>query len=152
MKKFICLILLATMLLTALPFGASAAQETQTNDNIIYMDDGSYIVIEISENLSRSTTVKNTKTYTYYSSSGNEEWKAVLSGTFTYNGTTSTCTASSFDVTITNTNWYLASQTVGKSGNSATVEYTMGRKFLGITVDKRALSMTLTCDTNGNFS
>lgn len=41
---------------------------------------------------------------------------------------------------------------MGKSGNTATADLVMGRKFLGITVQKETLNMTLTCDANGNLS
>ena len=55
-------------------------------------------------------------------------------------------------MTITNTNWYIVSKSATKSGNAAVGELTMGRKFLGIIVEKVPVSMRITCDANGNLS
>lgn len=148
--KFITVILL---LIALLPINVFASENTKYTADIIYLEDGSYISIETEIVPVRATQTRvATKTYTYRNSSDEEVWKAVLSATFTYNGTTSTCTASSCNVTITNTSWYEVSKTVGKSGNTATAELVMGRKFLGITVQKETLNMSLTCDANGNLS
>lgn len=148
--KFIVVILL---LLALLPMNVFASENTEYTADIIYLEDGSYITIETQVLQTRATQTRvGNKTYTYSNSSDVEEWKAVLTGTFTYTGTTSTCTASSCTVTITNTNWYEVSKTAGKSGNTATADLVMGRKFLGITVQKETLNMTLTCDANGNLS
>ena len=97
--------------------------------------------------------MSKSKTYTYRNSNGEEEWRAVLSGLFTYNGTSATCTSSYCDVTITDTAWSVNSKTVGKSGASATAELTMCKKLLGfITTSEKSLSMTLTCSPNGDFT
>lgn len=135
------------------PCNVRAAVNTTENDEIIQFEDGSYITTEISISETRATSTKTaSKTYVYKNSSGTEQWRAVLSGTYSYTGTTSNCTSSSCNVTITNTNWYVVSKTVGKSGSSAVAELTMGRKLLGITVDNKTISMKLTCDANGNLS
>ena len=138
------------LILAVLPCQTHAAE---TDDaGIIYLDNGDYITIEISSATTRTTASKS-KTFKYHNSSGEEEWRAVLSGTFTYNGTTATCTASSCDVTITDTAWSVNSKTVGKSGASATAELTMCKKLLGfITTSEKSLSMTLTCSPNGDFT
>lgn len=125
----------------------------EADTNIIYLDDGSYITVELTWADTRATNTKTaTKTYTNKASNGDEQWRAVLRGTFTYTGTTVACTAASCDVTITNTNWYIVSKSATKSGNAAVGELTMGRKFLGITVEKIPVSMRITCDANGNLS
>jgi hypothetical protein len=135
------------------PMNVLAVENTSRTENIIYLDDGGYITVQTELILVRATQTKSAKrTYTYHANSGDEEWKAVLTGTFTYTGTTSTCTSSSCTVSITNTNWYEVSKTVGKSGNKATADLIMGRKFLGITIKKETINMTLTCDANGNLS
>lgn len=112
-----------------------------------------YITVTLACTESRAANSKTgSKTYTFTGNNGNEEWKAVLRGTFTYTGTSATCTAANCDVTITNTAWYVVSKNPYKSGNSAVCDLTMGRKFLGITVAKENVSMRLTCDANGNLS
>ena len=153
MKRFLCLGMLIVLFITMIPINAFAAQESVNNDEVIYFDDGSYVAISLSDTGSRATASKSgSKTYTYYSSSGVAQWKAVLSGTFTYTGTSSTCTASSCSVTIYKTDWYTVSKSASKSGNTATAAVTMGRKSLGITVDKKSINISLSCDINGTLS
>lgn len=153
MKKLLCLLMLSVILINMIPFYAFASSSPQTNDEVIYLDDGSYIVVELSEGNSLArTTVQKNKSYTYYSSSDEALWKAVLTGTFTYNGSTATCTSSSCDVTIYDDAWYVVSNSASKSGASATAEVTMGKKFLGITIDKESISISLTCSPTGSFS
>ena len=150
MKKLLSFTLVFVLILAVLPCQTHAAE---TDDaGIIYLDNGDYITIEISSAAAR-TTVSKSKTYTYRNSNGEEEWRAVLSGLFTYNGTIATCTSSYCDVTITDTAWSVNSKTVGKSGASATAELTMCKKLLGfITTSEKSLSMTLTCSPNGDFT
>ena len=152
MKRFAAAILLTLFLVTLIsPTAVSAAAPTSAQE-IIYLEDG-YITVTLACTESRAANSKTgSKTYTFTGNNGNEEWKAVLRGTFTYTGTSATCTAANCDVTITNTAWYVVSKNPYKSGNSAVCDLTMGRKFLGITVAKENVSMRLTCDANGNLS
>lgn len=125
----------------------------ETTDNIVYFEDGSYLTIFVNQDNSRASGTKTaSKTYQYTDSDGDIAWKAVLTGTFSYTGYSAQCTSSYVDVTIYNSGWYVVSESAGKSGSSATGDITMGLKKLGITVKKVPLSMTLTCDANGNLS
>ena len=152
MKRFLSIALLITIFITLLPINTNALSNTLTND-IIYLDDGSYITIELTWSEARASGTKTgSKTYTNRDSSGNENWKAVLKGTFTYTGSSATCTAASCNVTISDSAYYVVSKSATKSGNAAVGELTMGRKFLGITVDKETINMRITCDANGNLS
>lgn len=117
------------------------------------MEDGSYITIEI---ISMDTRVTNTKTgskiYRLRNDDGEELWNATLQGTFSYTGSSATCTASSVSVSIINDNWYTVSKSASKSGASATGTVTMGKKWLGITVNKEAVNMSLTRSASGTLS
>lgn len=153
MKKFFSLLLTILLLLTLLPVSSLATAEPENTEHIIYFGDGSYITIELTQLDSRASgTKRGSKTYTYRDSDGAEQWRAVLSGTFTYTGSSASCTAVSCSVTITDTDWYEKSKTTNKSGGSALCELTMGRKFLGITIDTETINMRITCDANGNLS
>lgn len=152
MKRIICSILVACLLLTVAPFHAYAAELSDREEEIIYFEDGSYITISVRVNPSRAAgSVSGDKVYTYYYDGGTA-WKAVLTGSFTYTGSSATCTSSSCDVTVYNSAWYTVSKSASRSGNSATASVTMGRKLLGITVEKIPTSLKLTCDANGNLS
>ena len=130
-----------------------AAQAKESIGETVYFEDGSSLTVYVEQVNSRASGTKTaSKTYQYTDSDGDIAWKAVLTGTFIYTGSSAQCTASSVDVTIYNTGWYVVSKTAGKSGASATGNVTMGLKKLGITVKKMPLTMTLTCDVNGNLS
>ena len=105
------------------------------------------------ESASRSSGTKSGRaTYNYYDSNGARGWTAVLNGTFTYTGSSATCTASNCNITIYDSAWYTVSKSASKSGNSATAAVTMGKKLLGVTVTRVPVDLILTCDANGNLS
>ena len=153
MKKRFAVLFFVILIVAMLPTNALAAGMQSQEENIIYFEDGSYIVVTLSEIETRASGTKTgQKTYNYLDGNGEVSWKAVITGTFTYTGSSATCTSSICDVTVYDTAWYVVSRTTGKSGNTATAEVTMGRKYLGITVTKKTLSLKITCDANGNLS
>ena len=150
MKRVVSVLLAIYLLVIALPIGGHAAEE---KEEIIYFDDGSYLVIEINRSQERATwRVTGNKRYTYYGSDGTSLWYAVLTGNFDYTGTSSSCTSSSVSVTVQDSAWYVISKSASKSGNTATGSATVGEKVLGVTVTRVPVSLTLTCDANGNLS
>lgn len=149
-KRLISMLTLIAMLILFVPTYVSAEQN---NGETIYFEDGSYIVTTITEAQSRAATGKSgAKTSTYYGNDGTAHWKATLSGSFTYDGSSATCTSSSCSVTIYNNSWYTLSKSASKSGNSAFGSATMGYKVLGITTNQVTRDISLTCDKDGNLS
>lgn len=152
MKKRIISVLLFLILVLAL-IPSSFAAEMINDTDIIYFEDGSYLTFTIEEISARASGTKTgTKACTYTDSDGAVRWQAVLTGTFTYTGTTATCTASSCSITIYDDAWYTVSKSATRSGNTANAAITMGRKVLGITVTKKDYQWSLSCDKNGNLS
>lgn len=150
-KGCISVFLLLVMLLVMLPVRAEAAQIVETE--IEYLPDGGYIETVVTESVSRASGTKTgTKVKRQVDADGNEQWAIQLQGTFSYNGTSASCTNAVCNVTVSASNWYVVSKTAGKSGAVATADVTMGRKVLGITVAKNQYALTLTCDKNGNLS
>lgn len=153
MKFLRSLLILVLLIAALLPTNVGAVAQNDSSDRIIYLDGGRYITVELTVTESRATSTKTgTKTYVGRNSNGEEEWRIILSGTFTYTGSSSTCTASSCSVRITDTDWYVISKSATKSGSSAIAAVTMGRKVMGITTDKDTINIRLTCDKNGNLS
>lgn len=153
MKRFFSLVLAAVLLVVLLPFKTYAVVNSQVDEDVVYFEDGSYITIELSWTETRASGTKTgSKTYRFNNSNGVEQWRAVLKGTFSYTGSSATCTAASCDVTISNSAFYVVSKNVSKSGNAALCELVMGKKMLGITVSKDTVNMSITCDANGNLS
>lgn len=153
MKRVISLFLTMLTILMVLPITALGVEEAQETEDIIWTDDGGYIVITTQSAQTRASgTRTESRMGTYYDSKDNVEWRITLTATFTYNGTTSSCTAASCDVTIYDSMWYLISKSVTKSGNTATATVTLGFKVLGVTVSKPTYTLSLSCDKDGNMS
>lgn len=150
MKRVLCCLLVLTLTLCAFPMYANAAEQ---ESKVVYFDDGSYMTVEVIANGMRASgTVTGNKSSTYYDSDGTVKWKAVLTGSFTYTGSSATCTTASVNTTVYDSSWYTVSKSASKSGNTASASVTMGRKVAGVTVAKASADMTLTCDANGNLS
>lgn len=150
MRKTLCLVLAILMICGVFPAYCFAAE---TNVETIYFDDGSYMTVEIRQDKGRASgSITGSKTNTYYGSSGDTQWKATLTGSFTYTGSGATCTSSSADVTIYDSGWYIYSKYATKSANAAKASITMVKKVSGVTVSNVPFDMTLTCDANGNLS
>lgn len=150
MKKLCAVLILMSLFLSALPL---QAQASETESDVVYFEDGSYLITEITESNGRMLTKVGTKTRTYYSASGVIQWEMIVNGEFLYDGTTVTCTYASGSTTIYNhTNWYMISDSATYGGTAATYYVTFGSKNLGVTIGKPSYSLTLYCDVNGNLS
>ncbi len=140
------------VLILLIPVQVFAVDEVQ-EESIIYLEDGSYIIVTTEEFASRSSGSKTAqRTYTYTASNGVVCWDATLTASFSYTGSSATCTSSDCSITVYKSNWYTVSESATKSGNTATATFTMGRKVLGITVDKDTYTISISCDPNGNLS
>ena len=150
MKRIVNVIIVFCLLLAA---NLVTVQASESSSETVYFEDGSYMTTEVFYVQGRaSEQVSGRKQRAYYGDDGTLLWKAVLSGTFRYTGTTATCTYSACDVTIYDSAWYTVSKSPAMLGNKASCELTMGRKVLGVTVSRVPVSMVLTCDANGNLS
>lgn len=152
-KRLLSVLLLMLIIVSIVPTEVFAVEQITVSEETILFEDGSRLQITIFESSTRASGTKTGYAQCLYSGSdGAAEWRAILTGTFTYNGTTSTCTASSCSVTIYDNSWYNISKSASKSGNTATATVTMGLKVLGVTVSKPTYNLTLTCDKDGNLS
>ena len=150
MKRLLCCLLVLITTLCVLPIRSYAAEGDR---EFMYFNDGSYTTVEIiSQGGRASGSVTGNKVSTHYDSDGNIKWKAVLTGSFTYTGSSASCTSASVGVTIYDSAWYAISKSASKNGNTAYGWITMGRKVSGVTVAKVSADMTLSCDSNGNLS
>ena len=105
MKKTLILLFSFLFIWTStFPVKASEIQPIDSTDIIEVFDDGSYIESFTEENiiitLSRSSSTKSARrTYTYKSSTGKTLWTITVTGTFSYSGSSSSCTKSSISTT-----------------------------------------------------
>ncbi len=150
MKRYISMLMLFALFVSLLSVSVSAEQY---DVEMIHLEDGSYIIVAVTELQCRATQTRSgSKSYTYYTSDGSAKWKATLSGTFTYNGSSATCTSSSCSVTIYNSSWYTISKSASKSSNTASASVTMGYKVLGVTTNQVTRNISLSCDKDGKLS
>lgn len=165
MKKAISFILLFCLLLTAVPSQAKAdspivkagdivviGNDTITAGHVTYLSDGSVLIESVPKVIqTRSNVITSHKTVYHRDSSGNLLWSATLTGTFTYNGSSSSCTAASCTTSINSSAWSQKSVNAYTSGASAYADVTMVRKILLITVETVNVLVTLTCDKDGHL-
>lgn len=150
-KKILSLLTACLLVVCLLPVQVLAAEREET---VTYYADGSYTVTTVEKYLTAraSGTVTGSATKNYYSSSNKLQWKAVLNATFTYTGSSATCTkVNSLNVTIYDSAWSVGSKSTSKSGNTAYGYLTMNGAIIGGTQGV-PVTLTLSCDKNGNLS
>lgn len=155
MKKKISILLVCVVLLMCFPIISYAAEtDIQSNEIVIeYFDDGSYMVTEITSYPTRASgSITSYKDQKYYSSDDVLQWTFRLYGTFTYTGSSSTCTDASHTIIISSTGWNIASQSSRESGSKAYGTASMKYYVNGALKSTVNTTVTLTCDNNGNLS
>ena len=144
--------LAALLLLPSLLLNTVTADNLSETDTF-YFENGSYIRVEIfSTDLREAGRKIGHKDYTYYNSDGEEKWRATLTGSFTYTGTSAVCTSSSCSVSISDSDWSVESKAADRSGNAAIAKLMMKWTQLGVIIERTEVNMQLTCDKNGNLS
>lgn len=143
---FICIILLVCML--AIPASATGIDQQIISQNVIYISDDYYYIetITIPAVQPYGSTKTGTKTSVCVSS-GTSIFTLTVTGTFTYDGSSSTATKATGSIST-----HVASATVNDryaytSGSSACAFASVS--YNGATLQK---TVTLTCDKNGNLS
>lgn len=150
MKHAVSWFLVVMILVNIVPVIGNA---TESEREVVLFEDGSYMVVEIiNSNIRASGSKTGSKQYTYYDSDDVSQWKVVLTGKFTYTGSEATCISSSVSTTIYNSSWYTVSEYAYKSGNKANASVVMGYNLEGVTMSKVPVSLTLSCDADGNLS
>lgn len=150
MKKGISVLLCLCFLLTVIGMPAFATEQPKKLVSVEYLEDGSYFVIEITQDMPRGRdySTSGTKTGTYYNSSGALIWKLTVRGSFSYNpGVSAKATSASATVAIADSSAKFVSKNAWTSGASA---YGYAQvKYGSVTQSK---TVVLTCDKYGNLS
>lgn len=137
--------------------------------NMDYVDDGIYCITTIEEvvnydqssnkkrahhvEINKKKSVKTAKkTNQYYDANDNLLWYVRVTGTFTYDGNTCTCTSSSVDAASNNADWVVSNKQSSKSNNIATAKATGTRYHNNKKCETITKSVTVTCSKNGTIS
>lgn len=91
------------------------------------------------------------KTANYKNAQGAIMFSVTVTGTFTYTGSSSTCTKSVAEASSKNTNWKISSKSASKSGNKATAKAIAKIYVDGVAVETQNCTVTLICSSNGSL-
>lgn len=143
MKKIITLLtIVSSILFLSLPVSALDQKK-----EIIKLDNGYYLETIIEE--TSMARAANQKTANYKNAQGAIMFSVTVTGTFTYTGSSSTCTKSVAEASSKNTNWKISSKSASKSGNKATAKAIAKRYVDGVAVETQNCTVTLICSSNG---
>ncbi|MBE6734986.1 MAG: hypothetical protein E7563_06580 [Ruminococcaceae bacterium] len=154
MKRLFTISLIITLILCSVfCIPANAAEVAKTETTIEYLENGDYIETTITyfETNTRAATKSGSKTSNYKNSDGETMWSVTVNGTFTYNGTTSSCTSVSRSASASGSGWSIKSSSCTKSGNCASATATASYKKGLISYDKSA-TVNLYCSPYGILS
>lgn len=149
MKKLLSLLLCGIFVIGVYCIPASAAEpeDILISRTVEILENKDYIITEVYESTIQPRSSKiGYGTATYYNASGTAIWNVVVTGTFTYNGTTSSATSSSATVNLFSDNATFISKSANYSGNTATATGTVRYSASQITRTAR-----VSCDKNGNL-
>ncbi len=164
MKRALSLAIIAILLMNILSVSTFAVSGSSIEspidlgaaENIEYFSDGSYLIttIEPVDGISQmSTSTKSgSKSYRYYNSKDVQQWVVTIIGTFSYNGSSATCTNSRTSYTVYNSKWKVKNATATKSGNKAIGNFTVKYYFTGIPTKTIERTVTLSCSATGVLS
>ena len=153
MKRILSFFLAMTFLLSAVSAVQATSEIDRTDIQVLHAEDGGYVVIELHSSSDRTrSAITKTKSYTRYNENDVMLWKASITGSFTYDGRTASCTSSSCSVTIYDSHWYTISKTAWTDENYAKATVEMGRKLLGVTTLRQTYDLSILCDRYGNLS
>lgn len=148
MKKLLLGLTLVLMLI--LPTNINALEE---NYNTTYYENGYYHEISISVTNSVARSAKEgSKTIYCKNSAGKTMWSLTVKGTFTYNGSTSSCTSASASTSITDATWKITNKSSSKSGNTAKATATAICYLNGNPINSATKTVSLKCSASGKLS
>lgn len=152
--KRISVLFLTLILSMSVPFSVFAQSTVTTNSEVEYFDDGSYLVTEFTKTITpfSSGSKSEGKTATYYNSDDEKQWSVTIWGTFTYTGSSATCTKASTSYTVYDSAWKVKEATASKSGRTATGNFLVKKYWLGIITKTVPMTVIMSCDNNGNIS
>ncbi len=159
MKKIFSLFFTITILFSISSIAVFAENNySVVSETVEYFNDGSYIITTVTEEdnsntVARATSTKSgSKSATLYNADDEPLVTMKLTASFSYTGSSATCTSTSTSYTIHNSYWKVTSATSSKSGNKATGEFTAKKYTLGIPTQIRDVTITITCSNTGTLS
>lgn len=113
-------------------------------------EDGTSCLVSVYQEVPRtraSGTTTGHKDYGYQDESGAVVWTLTVHGSYSYNGSSATCTGVSCNYSISDSAWSRVSTSKSRSGNTAYAYGTFAKNG-----KSKSASVSLSCDGNGNLS
>lgn len=152
-KRFVIGLLLFILLFTYVSPRVQASAGMPPARSVTILANGAMLIEgECVVNHMRGQTLTASKPYYYRNANGVTEWTATITATFSYDGSTSSCSASSCTTSVQHGNWSESANSSSYAGNAAFANVIMVRKLLFIVVQTENINLSLTCDANGNVS
>lgn len=154
MKKHVLRLLVICLVITCLlPVSASAAGRTAAGATAADDLDGSAFTQETTYTVQPNGAKIGQTTYEFRRSDGAPLWQITVTATFTYNASGGRCVyVYTPSVVVYDSDWCVVSRSAARDGDTATGNITMGRKLLSGSISELPVTLTLSCDKNGNLS
>ena len=137
---------------STIPVAGEQPRQEQIITKVSIAENGSRLIEYAPKTVHASrTALTASKTYNYINADCITEWSAIITGSFTYNGSSSSCTSSSCSTTVYSGNWKESANTATYAGNSAFASVTMQLRFLFVVIKNETCTLSLTCDKDGNL-
>lgn len=153
LKKLTVIFLSLALSFLTISNGQTAAAATTQNEDGCYWEtviqDAPLLPIAITA--SATKTITKTKTSYYKNSNGAVLWSVAVTGTFSYNGSTSKCTGCSHKAAAPGASWSIKSSSSSRSGNSATAN-AIATHYNGTISKDYSRSVTIKCSKDGIIS
>lgn len=152
-KKIIVLLMSITAMVSISNVNALSSINSYTYIEEQFQD-GSYIEVAVEQsNVFARSSITGKKTASYKGSSGTTYWSVTVTGTFTYNGKTASCTESSVSTKNYSTSWKLSNAKSSKSDTTALASVTAKQYHQGGSILKTVnQAVKLTCSVSGKLS
>lgn len=159
--KLIMLSMLTLFSFLAMPNCVNAATAA-TNESVTYLDNGCRIVTTIVDEPTRikpgiqtyairyETT--RSKISRYYNGSGEVMWYVKVTGTFSYDRKTCTCTKADVTAKALGSTWKVSQLSAARSGNTAYASCKATHYMANFVTNTMDGFVSLTCDQYGNLS
>ncbi len=158
MRRF-CLFAVSALLILSLLTGPALAAEPPRSspsasgelirEDTVVLDDGWTVVTRLYVSDSRELHQKTaSKTSDYYSPAGEQAASITISGTFVYDGSTVSVYSKSLTNLATYNGWRFSLSSFSSSGGTVTLTGTLKKALFLL----QSVSMSLSCDANGNIS
>ena len=153
-KKFYLILLAFCTFVSIFCIPAFAADASENEEQIIYYEDGSYVVITITYDFPYAVSAKaatrktsGSKEYAHYNKADQLLWTFQVYGSFEYDGSSAEAISADYSKGIYNSAWSFVSADAYCSGASAVAKGTFKESIFPVST-----TITLTCSADGVLS